>query len=337
MKKAILYLLGLLLINQQALALDIENDAVFVRVIDTGAGLATVTRMPGDYYMVYDAGHWHGKQETIDGIDSVISDDEEIDLLVISHSDADHLSAVPEVLNKYEVKKIIQGGLERTSLTNWKNANTAIAAAKDSGKTEVINLKNDELHFGSTFIFGETLVTFVSGFYAPPDSWDIEGGKTGGEFRNAGSIVIRLSFKGKSILFTGDAVGRHLEDPVDVCLATEKFMTQNSDAINIDSDILIAPHHGGDNGSSTEFIKKVSPTWVIFSAGHNHEHPTKSAAKRYLDNGVEKDHILRTDLGDDEGGKEWDEGRIIGHIDKRGDDDIDILIRPNGEIVVEYR
>ena len=144
-----------------------------------------------------------------------------------------------KILNKYEVKKIIRGGLERTGLTNWKNANSAIVAAKDSGKTEVIILKNDELHFGSTFIFGETLVTFVSGFYAPPDSWDIEGGKTGGEFRNAGSIVIRLSFNGKSILFTGDAVGRHREDPDDVCIATEKFMIQNSDAINIDSDINI--------------------------------------------------------------------------------------------------
>jgi competence protein ComEC len=337
MRKSIIHILALLLINQQAFALDIEDDAVFVRVIDTGAGLATITRMPGDYYMVYDAGHWHGKQETMDGIDSVISDNEEIDLLVISHSDADHLSAVPEILNEYEVKKIIRGGLERTSLTNWNNANSAIVVAKNSGETEVINLKHDELHFGSTFIFEEALVTFVSGFYAPPDSWDIEGGKTGGEFRNAGSIVIRLSFKGKSILFTGDAVGRHREDPDDVWIATEKFMIKNSDAINIDSDVLIAPHHGGDNGSSTEFIKKVSPTWVIFSAGHRHKHPTKNAAERFLSNGVQTDHIFRTDLGDDEGGKEWDEGRIIGHVDKRGDDDIDILIRPNGEIVVEYR
>lgn len=40
-------------------ALTIEQNAVFVRVIDTGLGLACVVRMLGDFYMVYDAGHWN--------------------------------------------------------------------------------------------------------------------------------------------------------------------------------------------------------------------------------------------------------------------------------------
>ena len=117
----------------------------------------------------------------------------------------------------------------------------------------------------------------------------------------------------------------------------EKFMIENFEVITIDSDVLIAPHHGADNGSSTAFIKAVSPTWVIFSAGHAHEHPRAAAAKRYLNNGVQIEKIIRTDLGDDEGGKEWGHGRIAGHKDQAGDDDVDILIRPDGEIVVEYR
>ncbi len=48
-------------------------------------------------------------------------------------------------------------------------------------------------------------------------------------------------------------------------------------------------------------------------------------------------NIFRTDLGDDESVKESDFRRISNHKDKAGDDDIDILIRPNSEIVVEYK
>ena len=34
------------------------GDGLYVRVVDAGPGLCTVTRMPGGHYMVYDAGHW---------------------------------------------------------------------------------------------------------------------------------------------------------------------------------------------------------------------------------------------------------------------------------------
>ncbi len=294
----------LILFSSVSHALENEEGAVFVRVIDTGAGLATVTSMPGGHYMVYDAGHWYGKTETMEGISSVVPEGEEIDLLVLSHSDSDHIAAVPNILAKYTVKTIIRSGLERTPGT-WVNANEAIKTAKESGTT-VINLKHDILRPGSTFIFGETLVTFICGFYAPPDRWDIKGGKTGSEFRNAGSIVVRLTHNGKSILYTGDAVGRHIDDLPDTLIATEKFMVDNSDAIIIDSDVLIAPHHGADNGNSEAFISEVSPDYVIFSAGHMHEHPRGVAVQRYIDYGLEKEKMYRTDLKDNEGGKGMD-------------------------------
>ena len=61
-------LLVLILFSSQLLAaLPIEDDAVFIRVIDSDAGLATITKMPGGHYMVYVAGHWDGKAETLQG------------------------------------------------------------------------------------------------------------------------------------------------------------------------------------------------------------------------------------------------------------------------------
>lgn len=107
--------------------------------------------------------------------------------------------------------------------------------------------------------------------------------------------------------------------------------------IKVDSDVLIAPHHGADNGGSNRFIQTVSPDWVVISAGHKFGHPRTVAINRYLANGVNQENIFRTDLGDDESGrwgdKEWSNGRIIGRSDGPGDDDIDILIRPTGELL----
>ena len=56
-------------------------------------------------------------------------------------------------------------------------------------------------------------------------------------------------------------------------------------------------------------------------------------------------NIFRTDLGDDESDgdgptvhrQEGDHGQVANQTDPAGDDDVDILIRPSGEVVVEYR
>ena len=45
----------------------------------------------------------------------------------------------------------------------------------------------------------------------------------------------------------------------------------------------------------------------------------------------------RTDRGDNEGDDEWPDPNAGNEPDRRGDDDVDILIRENGELVVEYR
>jgi competence protein ComEC len=175
----------------------------------------------------------------------------------------------------------------------------------------------------------------VAGWHKPPPDWSLS--ETSGEYKNAGSIVVRLQYKDKSILFTGDTVGRHIGGPEDTCIAAEKFMLEGASVIKLDSDVLIAPHHGADNASSPCFIQAVTPEYVVFSAGHKFKHPTSKAAGRYLPSGVKKENMFRIDRGDDEGVEEWDYGRVPGNVDPAGDDDVDILIRPDGSIVVEYR
>ena len=62
-----------------------------------------------------------------------------------------------------------------------------------------------------------------------------------------------------------------------------------------------------------------------------------SIPESLLNFGIPTTRIFRTDLGDDDGNLEWENGRIDGNTDPTGDDDIDILIKSDGQLLVEYR
>jgi hypothetical protein len=175
-------------------------------------------------------------------------------------------------------------------------------------------------------------VTLVAGW----GEWT-KPGPDASERRNAVSVVVRLEYRGGSVLFTGDTVGRRRDDHDSVCKDAERRMVDNAANVPIASDVLLGPHHGGNNASATCFIREVDPTFVIFSAGHDHEHPRALAANRYLALGVPLANIFRTDRGDDEGGDEWDHGRVSGCSDGRSDDDVDVVLRADGSVEVEYR
>ncbi len=56
-------------------------------------------------------------------------------------------------------------------------------------------------------------------------------------------------------------------------------MVANHDAGTVDlhSDAIIAPHHGGNERNSTCFFEAGSPSAVVLSSGHQHRHPTTAA------------------------------------------------------------
>ncbi len=302
---------------------------VYVRVVDVGSGLCTITRAPDNHYMVYDAGHWNGNK-CIEAAREIIGG-EPIDLLVISHSDADHLGDAPDILEEFEVRKILRTGYERWDSRSWRRMNDAIAEEAKFGAS-VINLGTTNLPFGTDFEFGSAKLTFIAGWH----EW-VGAGPTSSERRNAISIVMRLEYQGKSILFTGDTVGRRKSDGAGECKDAEKAMVDNVANVPLNSDVMTASHHGGNNGSATCFITAVSPEFVIFSAGSVHHHPTAAAAGRYTAQGVVTSKMFRTDRGDDEGGDEWDEGRVNNCNDKKGDDDVDIVLSNAGAVQVAYR
>jgi hypothetical protein len=121
------------------------------------------------------------------------------------------------------------------------------------------------------------------------------------------------------------------------CKYAEKLMVDEAADVPISAQVIIAPHHGSETSGSTCFLNAVGADFAIFSAGHTFSHPRVDAMNRYLDAGVIASRVYRTDRGDDEGSKESDLQRVPGCKDRSGDDDIEIVIRQDGAIEVDYR
>lgn len=179
------------LVPTHALALEPEPDAVFVHVVDVGAGLCCVVNMPGGHHMIYDAGNYtDGGTRAFEAVSELIPEGEEIDLMVLSHSDADHLGAVDEICDAYAVKKVIRSGMQGSTGT-WNSADQAVRLEKDQTEGFIdINLRYFEYPPGATYRFGETFVTMVCGFHEPLPDWDIQNNS---ERRNAGTAQCRAA------------------------------------------------------------------------------------------------------------------------------------------------
>lgn len=309
-----------------------------LRVVDVGPGLCVIATMPDGAHMLYDAGHWNGK-DCLHAVDELVEDDV-IELVVISHSDSDHLGELDLILEDHSAEVILSTGFERDTKT-FGDAMRAMGSVVPAGAS-VLNLGTWNVPAGMDIQLGDGRVTILSGWH----DWDetlSEGHLGDAELRNVVSIAVRLEYQGHSVLLAGDSVGREIGDDVSVCDHGEAWMVETHGTA-LQSDVLIASHHGADNGNATCFIEAVDPEFVIFSAGHVFEHPRQVTAERFLSAGVRPENMFRTDLGDDESPgsnqveDEWSAGSITGCQDRRGDDHIQIVLPgdPAANVEVSY-
>lgn len=309
------------------------ND-VEVTVIDVGAGLSCLIQLPGNKYLIYDA----GRSSAMAFLKQKLRPNATIEMMVLSHTDADHWGAAEQIIKNYKVKNVVRTDYRKNTTSS--TYNDAVDAIKNA--TYVIQDYNlgDEGDIEPGHVFynanGVTL-TALCGFSTPPQEW---GNLSDSKANNAVSIVMRLDYKGHSVLFTGDAVGRDDCQEESACMATEKFLVDHASAL-LDADVMIAPHHGADNASCELFIEKVSPEFVVFPAGHMFRHPRQVTAERYVAYGVDPEKIFRTDRGDleesdgDACKSEWSYGELSG-ADKPGDDHVQIILPNAGNIQIDY-
>lgn len=101
-------------------------------------------------------------------------------------------------------------------------------------------------------------------FLSPSRELDFKG--------NDRSCVLKITANSKGILLTGDIEQK-----------AERFLV-NAHRKELESDILVVPHHGSKTSSSNNFLDAIAPTYAIFSYGYlnRYHHPRSLVIKRYL-------------------------------------------------------
>ena len=186
-------------------------------------------------------------------------DVDELDLLVATHPHADHIGGIADVINSIPVHFYMDNGQTHTTATYQGLASTL------QQRTDITYLIAEprSISLGSVEI--EVLPLL------PIASTDFNNRSIG--------LVVRYGFF--SAFLSGDSEVKELS-----------FWTQQ-DAVP-DVTVLKAPHHGSDDGFTSEFLTDAEPEVIVISVGSNtYGHPHAGALGAYSS---AAEIVLRTDL-----------------------------------------
>ena len=192
--------------------------------------------------------------------------DREIELVIATHPDRDHIGGLVDVARNYKIGKVIATGAEKDTaiFKEWKDLLAF-------NKIETLEaMRKDEISFGGA------ILKIVS----PDSPVDFAAGDA-----NNKSIVARLDCENNSFLFTGD-----IESPA------EKEILASGE--NIDADFLKVAHHGSKYSTSAEFLDAANPNEAVISVGadNSYGHPTEAVLDALEKRNV---RIFRTDENGD--------------------------------------
>ena len=185
--------------------------------------------------------------------------DRQIESVIATHSDADHVGGLAAVISRYHVSAYLSNGSEGESDV-FRHLRETLEADRSVGQS-VIGTQSRIVFPGGA----ELRVLF-------PEN----GAAKALSETNEGSIVIRLVFGDTSFLFTGDLP--HEETVLPDITPTK---------------VLKVAHHGSKYSTSDEWLSRVRPDDAIISVGKNrYGHPSDEILSRLRQRGV---RILRTD------------------------------------------
>ncbi len=226
-------------------------------------GCAVVLHLPDGRTMLYDAGRLGAPLSAARSIAGYLWSRgiTHIDAVVITHADADHYNALPELLRRVSVGVVYVSPVMFEDQAD-SQALEALDAALDAGGVEVREVfAADRLDAG-----GACQIEVLS----PP-----RRGLLGGD--NANSIVLAVEHRGQRVLLAGDVEGAGL----DYVLAEEPW----------DCDVLLVPHHGSRKSSPRGLAGWCWPEHVVLSAGRRFD--SRATEVTYAEAGADVYHTAR--------------------------------------------
>lgn len=227
-----------------------------VHFIDVGQGDAALIACDG-HYMLIDAGN-NDKGTTVQSY-LMNQGVEKLDYVIGTHPDADHIGGLDVVIYKFDCDTIIMPNVANDTRTY----DDVVQAMKSKGYQTTYPV------VGEIYTLGGATFTIV----APNADY--------GNDMNDWSVGVLVQNGNNRFLFTGDAEEKAEEDIL-------------NNGIDISADVYAAAHHGSKTATSQAFLDKISPTYVVISAGEGNKygHPHAEVLNRLRAAGIS---VFRTD------------------------------------------
>ena len=230
-----------------------RNEIVF---LDVGQGDSTLIRLPNRVEILVDAGGTPfsdfdiGKNTVVPALRAL--DVDELELVIASHADTDHIEGLASVLREIPVQQLVIGYPSEDS--------EAFAAFMEVAEQRGVAVT--EVRRGEVLRVGEARLEILHPAMQPlPET-------------NENSVAFVLSALGQDALFLGD-----LPSTVEDTLAVP------------DVDILMVAHHGSRFSTSDRLLEAAKPEQAVLSYGrNNYGHPNGDVLTRLKAHGAQVFH-----------------------------------------------
>lgn len=248
-----------------------HKNLLAVTILDVGQGSAIHLNLPDGRQMLIDGGgsNYFDPGESI--ITPYLSRQglRRLDVLALTHPDQDHLKGLVFVSRHFRPREIWDAPWPPDHSPLYQDF---LAASPRSFRPPL-----EELYQGRSFGPAEVKLLWPPADY----QWPGENLKSG--WTNDAGLVFRISWGASSFLITGDISAKVERELV------ERYGPE------LESTVLMAPHHGSRSSLSPDFLAAAKARWVVFSAGRSNSAglPHPEAVRRAVESGAA---IWRTDL-----------------------------------------
>lgn len=210
-----------------------------VHLIDVGQGDSILIKTPHDKIILIDGGPPEAGKTVVDYLQN--QHIHTIDLMITTHPHIDHIGGLPEVMENFPVKRILDSGRIHATLTYAKYINQI--------RKQKIPMTIAE---ANTYIELDPLLSIkILNAHHPFKN------------NNQSSIALQISYDEINFLFLGDIEAEQ-----------ERKIAQSND---IDADFLKVAHHGSKTSSSLSFLQQVEPQVALltYSKNNRYGHPVQ--------------------------------------------------------------
>ena len=217
--------------------------------LKVGQGDSELAQLPGGAQVLIDGGP--DKSVLLELAKTLPANDHYLDLLVMTHPQADHFAGFFDVVERYKVGAFIATGREGETET-WKKFRKLL----EEKQIPVVLIRT-----GDKIIYKNSRFEVLS-----PDSEMLRDKEL-----NESSIILKLESEGVKMLFTGDAGFK-----------AENRLLSTSQVDRLDVDVLKVGHHGSKFATGAGFLAAATPLISVIEVGQKNRygHPTEATLNR---------------------------------------------------------